>query len=121
MTDTSDFEIPKSLRDLAEKNIDQARQNYDQFLDASRKAEDMVRRSSSAMGSAAKDVQTKMLAFTEANMKAGFDHANRLTKAASVREALEIQADYAQKQMETYARQAQELSQLMAKAGQKSD
>lgn len=120
MASNSDFEIPESLRELAAKSVEQARQAYEQFLDQSRKAQDMIARSSASMGESVKEIQAKAMRCTEENMRAGFELATRLAQARSVREALEVQAEYARKQVETYARQARELAELMAKAGSKS-
>jgi phasin len=118
MPNTSEFEVPDSLRELTQKSVDQARKAYEQFLEQSRKAQDMVAHSSAAMGATARDVQSKAMQFTEENMRSGFELAGRLAKAKSVAEALELQSEFARRQMETYARQAQELTGLVAKASQ---
>ena len=118
MADKGDFEIPESLREMTQKSVDQARQAYEQLMAQSRQAQEMMTRSTAAMGAAAKDVQAKALEYTQANMKSGFDLADRLSRAGSVREALEIQSEYARTQIETYSRQAQELGRLLAKAAQ---
>lgn len=111
------FEIPQSLREVAEKNVEQARQAYERFLEASRQAQDMVAQSSEAMSANAKKVQQKALEFTRENMKQGFDLAERLAKAKNLQEAFEIQSSYARQQIETYSRQARELVRLMGEGG----
>jgi phasin len=118
MASNSEFEIPEAVREMAEKGVEQARRAYDQFLEQSRKAQDMVTRSSAAMGASAKEIHAKALQYTEENMKSGFDLADKLSKAKSVREALELQAEYARHQMEIYTRQARELTAMMTKVGQ---
>ena len=54
--------------------------------------------------------------FAKENAEAGFALANELTKAKDLQDVLRLQSSFAQKQMETYARQAQELGRLMAEA-----
>lgn len=117
MTNETDFEIPSALRDLAQTSIEQARGAYSQFLDANQRAQAMVAQSSEAMGTSVREIQKKIMEYAEANTRAGFDHAGRLAKAKSVQEAVDMQANFARKQMEAYTQQASELSRLMAKAG----
>ena len=114
------FEIPGSVRDMAEKSVDQAKSAYDQFMDASRKAQAMVEQSSGSVLESSKEIQQKAQNFTEQNMKAGFDLAEKLISAKDFAEALELQSSFAQRQMETYSRQAQELTSAMAEAAKKA-
>lgn len=114
------FEIPGSMRDMAEKSVDQAKGAYDQFMDASRKTQAMVEQSSGAMLESSKEIQQKAQEFTEQNMKAGFDLAEKLITAKDFQEALELQSNFAQRQMETYSRQAKELTTAMADAAKKA-
>lgn len=114
------FEIPETMRDMAEQSVSQARSAYDQFMDATRKAQEMVEQSSGAMLAAAREIHATALKFAEENMKAGFELAERLVNASDFQEALKLQNEYARKQMETYSRQAQKLTSMMADAARKS-
>ena len=113
MAETPPFEVPESMRHLAEQNVEQARNAYGQFMEAARKAQ-------TAMASGARDIQDKALRFTQANMDASFDFAAELAKARDVKEAIEIQTRFARQQMEAYTQQAQELTRLMTDAAQKA-
>ncbi len=53
-------------------------------------------------------------------MEAGFQLAGELARARDLKEYLEIQSRHAQKQMQTYAQQAQEIGSMMAEAAQKA-
>jgi phasin len=119
MSDTPQFEIPPQMRDLAEQNVNQARQAYNQFLDMAKQAQDMMTRSTGAAADSAREAQTKALRYAQDNMDANFDFAADLARARDLKEAMEIQARYAQRQMQTYAEQAQDLGRLMADAAQK--
>lgn len=119
MTDKT-FEIPESMRDMAEKSVGQAKSAYDQFMEACRKTQDMAEQSSGAMLESSKEIQQKAQEFTEQNMKAGFDLAEKLITAKDFTEALELQSTFAQRQMETYSRQAKELTTAMAEAAKKA-
>jgi phasin len=119
MADTPQFEIPPQLRDLAEQNVNQARQAYNQFLDMARKAQDVMTRSSGAASDSAREAQTRAMRYAQDNMDANFNFASELARARDLKEAMEIQARYAQRQMSTYAEQAQDLGRLMADVAQK--
>jgi phasin len=117
---TPDLEIPASVREIASKSVEQAQDAYNRFVDAARQAQSMIVKSTEMFTVGAKELQEKTLAYAEANTRAGFDVATRLVKARDVKEAMDIQTQYARNQMETYAQQAQEISRVLASAAQKA-
>jgi phasin len=119
MTDKQ-FDIPDGVRELAERNVEQARTAYSQFAEMARKAQDVALQSSQAMTSGAKELQAKTLSYAEQNVDASFTFASDLAKARDLKEYMEIQQRYAQKQMESFAEQAQDLNRLMSEAAQKA-
>jgi hypothetical protein len=117
MAENQPFELPKQLRELAEKNVEQARAAYAQFMDAITQAMSMWSTvPSSAMTSGFKDVQELAIRFAKENAEAGFALAGELANAKDVQGVLALQSRYAQAQVQSYARQAQELGRLMAAA-----
>lgn len=114
------FEIPESMRDMAEQSVSQAKSAYDQFVEASRKAQEMVEKSSGAMLAGAREIQQKAMKFASENAQSGFDLANKLVKAKDLQEAIEIQNTFARQQMEAYSRQAKELTSMMSELTQKA-
>ena len=120
MTEKTPFEIPESMRGMAEKGVEQAKEAYDQLMEANKKAQEMMTQSSQAMSGSAKDIQSKAVEIAESNLKSGFDFAEKLVKAKDVQEAFEIQSSYARQQMSNYSEQAQELSELLSKAAAKA-
>jgi phasin len=117
---TPDFEIPAPVREIATKSVEQAKDAYSRFADAARQAQDMIAKSTEVFAFGAKELQEKTLAYAEANTRASFDVASRLVKARDIKEALDIQTQFARNQMETYAQQAQELSRVLTVAAQKA-
>lgn len=116
MTEKQTFEIPQQLRELAEKNVEQARTAYGQFMDAMAQAVSAWSSASSdTVTSGFKAAQERAIQFAK-NAEAGFALANELTKAKDLQDLLRLQSSFAQKQMQSYARQAQELGRLMAEA-----
>jgi len=116
MPEKQTFEIPQQLRELAQKNVEQARAAYGQFMDAMAQAVSAWSSASSdTVTSGFKAVQEGAIQFAKENAEAGFAF-NELTKAKDLQDVLRLQSSFAQKQMESYARQAQELGRLMAEA-----
>lgn len=120
MADIPKMEIPEAVRAAAEKNLEQARGAYGQMLDMMRKSQEQLTRSSETMTETALDLQGKMLRFSEENLDAGFKLAGELARARDMKDYFEIQNRHAQRQMQIYGLQAQELGRLMAESAQKS-
>ena len=114
------FEIPQQLRELAERNVEQARTAYGQFMDAMVQATGMWTSAmpANAMTSGFKAVQDRAVRFAKQNAEACFALASELANAKDISDVLAIQSRYAQTQMQAYALQAQELGRLMAEATQ---
>ncbi len=119
MVSDQQFEIPHSMRELAERNVEQARQAYDQLMDVARQAQVVVSKSQEAMTGGAVEIQNKAMKYAESNMNASFEFASRLAQAGDMQAALQLQQEFARRQMQTYGEQAQELSRLMTEATQK--
>ena len=120
MNQPMDFEIPATVRDLASKSVDQAREAYNRFLEAARQAHDVVTKSTDVITNGAREINEKAVRYTEANLQANFELAQRLVHAKDLKEALDIQSQFARQQMETFAHQAQELTRLVAQSAQKA-
>jgi len=71
---------------------------------------------SNVMTSGFKDVQELAIRFAKENAEAGFALASELANAKDIQGVITLQSRYAQTQLQSYARQAQELGRLMAEA-----
>ncbi len=120
MYDQSQFEIPAGARVLAERNWSQVRQAYEQFVSLVTKAQEMTLKSQAAMNMNAVEIQSKDVHFAHANIEANFRFAADIAKARDVKDYLDVQSRYAQSQLETQAKQAQEITCLMGAAAHKS-
>jgi hypothetical protein len=110
------FEIPDSLRELAQQNLRTAREAYAQFVAAARQAQGFTAESSAAMAATAKEIQSRLMQFAERNSEAGFSMANDLARARDLNEWFAKYKEHAGRQAESYAQQAQELGRLIAEA-----
>jgi len=120
MQESPQLEIPEAVRELAERNVEQARTAYGQFMEMARQTQEMVAKSQGAMAAGALEVQTQALRFAEQNIDASFNCAAELAKSRDIKQYLEVQSRYAQSQMKVYAQQAQALGRLMAEAAQRA-
>jgi phasin len=120
MYDKPQFEIPEAVRELAERNVEQARAAYSQFMEMARKVQETVAKSQGAVASGAMELQARVAKFAEENIQSSFAFASDLSRARDLKEYIEVQQRYAQKQMQTYAHQAQELGRLLSEAAQKA-
>ena len=69
------YEIPAEIRDLTAKSVEEARKAFGSFIEAAHKATAQAEGTAIALQSSA---SAKALSFTEANLKAAFDHAQKL-------------------------------------------
>lgn len=114
------FEMTQQIRELAEKNVEQARAAYGQYMDAMTQAMGIWSKGipENQMTSGFKVVQDRAIGFAKQNAEAGFALAADLAKAKDIAEMMSMQNRYAQTQMQSYALQAQELGRLMTEAVQ---
>jgi phasin len=120
MTHAPQFEFPMQMRELAEKNLEKVQTAFGQFMDATRKAQDVIGTMvpDNPMTAGMKQVQERSMRFTQQNIDASFSMASELAKAKDLKECLDIQSRHAQLQMATFSTQAQELGRLMINAAQ---
>jgi len=76
MSDKPQFEFPEAVRELAERNVEQARSAYNQFIDMARKVQETLSASQGAMTSGATEMQTQIAKFAEQNIQASFSFAS---------------------------------------------
>ena len=114
MFDKPSKDVSATIREMAEKNVEQTRAAYEAFLGLAKQAQDM-------MGAAPGDmrptfVQLKAKRYGEMNMDANFRLAAELAEAHDVQEYVEIQTRFAQTQALTLAQQTMTLTRLVAEA-----
>ena len=117
MAEKPPFEIPPELRDFAEKNVEQARAAYGQFMDFLTQAMAAWTGSPGNTEMAGfRAVQEKAVAFAKENAERSFALASDLARAKDVQEVLTLQSRFAQTQMQSFGLQAQQLAWLMTDA-----
>ncbi|MGH6801388.1 MAG: phasin family protein [Methylocella sp.] len=109
------YEIPAEIRDLTAKSVEDARKAFESFVAAAHKATAQAEDTAIALQSSAKEASAKALSFTEASMKAAFDHAQKLIQAKSPQEILAHQSEYVKKQLAAMEEHAKEIGAAVLK------
>ena len=110
------YEIPPEMRDFAEKSVEQARKAIDGFMSAAQKTADTFEGSATTVQASAKDAARKTFSYTEQNLSAAFDLAQRMVRAKDMQEAMQIQAEFVRSQFEAMQSQMKEFGSMAQSA-----
>lgn len=116
----SNYEIPGEMREFAEKSVDQARKAFEGFVGAAQKAAGQADETTTSMTTNVKTVGNKAMGFAEMNIRAAFDHAQKLVRAKDMTEVMSLQSEFMRSQMASMQEQAKEIGttfQSAAKTG----
>lgn len=119
---TPKFEIPAEMREMAERSVEQARMAMEGFVNAASRAMESFDAPAERMGINPKDMREKTFGMAEANLKATFDHAQKMIRAKDPAEAMRIQMEFMQAQFTLMQDQMRQLGadaqQAMKQAGE---
>jgi phasin len=104
------FEIPTEMRDFAEKSVEQARTAVSSFIQTARKATDSLQTSTKTAELPAGVAFSRGLDFTEQNVSAAFELAQKLVRARDIQEAMQLQSEYVRTQFAALQTQVKELT-----------
>ena len=113
--DMPNVEMPAAFRELAEKGIAQAKDNYEKIKSAAEQATDVLEDTYSNASKGASDYGLKLIETGRANSNAAFDLFGELLTAKSYSEAVEKTTAYMRSQFETVTAQAKELTERAQK------
>jgi hypothetical protein len=119
MAENNPFEISPQVRELAEKNVEQVRQFYEQWMQGVTKVMSMW--SATPVGQAAPGfdgLRNRAVEFARDNAEAAFTLAHELAKAKDLQHLMTLQGQFAEAQMRAFTAQAQELGHLLTEAMQ---
>lgn len=108
-------EVPAAYRELVEKGISQAKQNYDRLKTATEEASELVETTYATAARGASEYGVKLLEALRTNANANFDFAQDLLAVKSPSEVVELSSAHARKQFETLSAQSKELASLAQK------
>jgi len=104
------FEMPTAVRELAEKGISMAKENYEKMKGAAEEATDVLEETYSTASKGCSGYGLKVIDAARANSNATFDLMGELLTAKSYAEVVELSTAYMRKQFEAMTAQAKELT-----------
>lgn len=113
--DLPKMEIPAAFREIAEKSVSQAKDNWEKMKVATEEATDLLENSYSNAAKGAADYGLKLIETARVNTNSAFDFAGVLLAAKSLSEVVELSTSHARKQFETLTAQSKELTALAQK------
>ncbi|MGZ5853767.1 MAG: phasin [Xanthobacteraceae bacterium] len=113
--DLPKMEVPAAFRDMAEKGVAQAKDNYEQIKSAAEQATDVLEDTYAKASKGMSDYGLKMIEAARANSNAQFDYFTELFGAKTVAEFVELSTAHARKQFDALSAQSKELSSFVQK------
>ena len=110
-------EVPAAFREIAEKGLAQAKQNYEKMKTVAEDATDAIEVSYANASKGASEYGLALIANSRTNSNAAFDLLGALMGAKSYAEVVELSSGYVRQQFETLTAQAKELNAVAQKAG----
>jgi hypothetical protein len=109
------FQVPKEMRALAEKSVEQARQAFEAFMTAASQAASAAGKQIQGAQAGAKEVGDLAIRFAENNITASFEFAEQLVRAKDAEEVVAAHAEFVKRQTAALGDQAAQLSKEAAK------
>lgn len=104
------MEVPPAFRELAEKGIAQAKDNYEKMKSTAEQTTDMLEETYATASKGYAGYGLKVIETTRANTNAAFDLMGELFGAKSYAEAVELTTAYMRSQFDAVTTQTKELS-----------
>jgi phasin len=108
-------EAPAAFRDMAEKSLSQAKDNYEKMKSAAEEATGVLEDTYASASKGAADYGLKVIELARTNTNAAFDFAVELLGAKTLSEVIEKSTSHARKQFEAFSEQGKELATLAQK------
>ena len=108
--DMPKMEVPAAFRELAEKSVAQAKENYEKMKSMAEEATDLMEDTYATASKGCSGYGLKLIETARVNTDAAFDLMAELMGAKSYAEVVELTSSYMRKQFEAATAQAKELS-----------
>jgi phasin len=109
-------EIPAAFREIAEKSVAQAKENYEKMKSATEQATDVLEDTYATATKGVSDYGLKVIEAARENVNSAFDFASQLMTAKSLSEVVELSTAHTRKQYEAVTAQTKELAAIAQKA-----
>jgi hypothetical protein len=108
-------EQAEKMREMAQATLDKAKEAVSKYMTESQKVREKADSTMRASYSNVREMNEKAVAFAEANVRTGFELAERLLQAKDPQEMGTIYQNHLKEQMEKMNAQFRELGSLMSK------
>lgn len=105
----------EKMREMAQTTLDKAKDAVSKYMAESQKMREKADTTVRTSYSTAKEMNEKAVAFAEANVRAGFELAERLLQAKDPQEMGTVYQNHLKEQMEKMNAQFRELGNLMSR------
>lgn len=109
------MEVPAAFREIAEKGIAQAKENYEKMKAVAEEATDVLEDTYATASKGASGYGLKLIEHTRANSDATFDLMTELMTAKSYAEVVELSSSFMRKQFDALTAQAKDLAETAQK------
>lgn len=106
--------FPPEMRTFAEQSVAQARKAFDELMAATQRTVSTFEGQTTSAQFGFRGLQSKVVSFSERNIAASFDFAQKLLHAKDGEEVVRLHAEFVKSQMQVMAEQARELAQHAA-------
>jgi phasin len=113
--DLPKIEVPAAFRELAEKGVSQAKENYEKIKAAAEQTTDLLEETYASASKGAADYGLALIEVARVNTNAAFDFYSELLGVKSFSEAIELSTAHARKQFEALTSQSKDLAALATK------
>jgi len=113
--DLPKMEVPAAFREIAEKSVSQAKENYEKMKAVAEEATDVLEETYSNATKGSTEYGLKLIDAARVNANAAFDFFSQVIAVKSLSEALELSTAHARKQFETVTEQGKELTAIAQK------
>jgi phasin len=113
---TIDNLLPPEMRAFAEQSVQNAQKAFDQLMSATQRAVSTFEGQATTARSSVLGLHHKVLGFSERNVAAAFEFAQRLLHARDGEEVVRLHAEFVKAQVQALTEQARELTQHAASA-----
>ena len=111
----NDF-LPPDMRKFADQSVQQAKKAFDDLMNATKTAVSTFEGQASSAQGTAVELQRKVVGYSERNVGASLEFAQKLLQAKAPEEAMKLHADYVKAQMQALTEQARDIAQHAAKS-----
>jgi len=113
---TPQLEIPKEMRAVAERSVEQAKAAFNTYMQAAQEAVSSFGGRVEKSQAGALDISKTAMSFAERNVLSAFEFAQKIVQAKDVQELLRLQTEFVQSQMQVLPAQVKDLGETIGKA-----